>query len=156
MSPALQKFAKSFGIASGSTSELYKKLQSGQITMQQLNQHMLQLDQGTKGFASTAHDATAGIGTAFDNLKIRLTKALADIVGGFNDFVKIISGASIAGNINNLSSKFSNFGKEASADLQNIANYIKPLAPAFSALGSIISSVFKGAVQPIKDVGSAL
>lgn len=156
MSPALQKVAKSFGIASGSTSELYKKLQSGQITMQQLNQHMLQLDQGTKGFASTAHDATAGIGTAFDNLKIRLTKALADIVGGFNDFVKIISGASIAGNINNLSSKFSNFGKEASTDLQNIANYIKPLAPAFSALGSIIGSVFKGAIQPIKDVGAAL
>ena len=126
MSPALQKVAKSFGIASGSTSELYKKLQSGQITMQQLNQHMLQLDQGTKGFASTAHDATAGIGTAFDNLKIRLTKALADAVGGFNNFVKIISGNSIAQNINNLSSKFTNMGKTVSKVFTDLGNAIKP------------------------------
>lgn len=165
MSPALQKVAKSFGIASGSTSELYKKLQSGQITMQQLNQHMLQLDQGTKGFASTAHDATAGIGTAFDNLKIRLTKALADAVGGFNNFVKVISGNSIAQNINNLSSKFTNMGKTVSKVFTDLGNAIKPFLPEIKqllpVLGTFIGTlagltIAKALVSGIISLGSAI
>lgn len=156
MPASLKKVSESFGVTGGSAQGLYKKLQSGQITMQQLNQRFQELDKGTGGFHQTALNATAGIGTAFTNMGNRIKASLQVAIGGLDNLVKSLTGKSIAGNINDLSSKFSNFGKEASNALQNVAGYIKPLIPAFSALGSIIGSIFKGAIQPIKDIGSAL
>ena len=156
MSPALQKVAKSFGITSGSTMELYKKLQSGQITMKQLNDKMLELDKGTKGFANSAHNATAGIGTAFTNLKIRITKAFADALKGFDSFVKQVSGRSIAQNINNLSLHFSDFGKKAKQAFSGLAPVVKAIMPVLTVFGSYIKGVFVGTIKPIQDVGKAL
>ena len=69
---ALQTVAKSFGIASGSMQDLYQKVQSGQISMKQLNDRFIELDQGAKGFHEAALNASAGIGTAVANMKNRV------------------------------------------------------------------------------------
>lgn len=156
MPASLKKVSESFGIAGGSAQGLYQKLQSGQISVKQLNQRFQELDKGTKGFHETAKSATGGIGTAFENMGNRMKAAIQEAMGGFDKFVQKLTGKSIAGNINDLTSKFSDFGKKAGEALSSLGDYLKPLTPAFQALGLIIGTVFKSAVKPIQDIAKAL
>lgn len=156
MPASLQKVAKSFGIASGSTQELYQQLSSGKITMQELNERFIQLDGGANGFHKTALQATNGIGTAFQNMGTRTKIALADVLTGFDNMVKELTGNSIGGNINKMTSQFGDFGKAGQQALEGLGKWLKPLTPAFKALGDIISGIFSGIVSTFKGAGSAI
>lgn len=154
MPASLQKVAKSFGIASGSTQELYNQLSSGKITMKELNDRFIQLDGGANGFHQTALNATNGIGTAFKNMGTRTKIALANVLTGFNDMVKTLTGSSIGGNINKLTSQFGNFGKAGQKAFEDLGKWLKPLTPAFKTLGDIIGAVF-GGLKDALSVGSS-
>lgn len=156
MPASLQKVAKSFGIASGSTQELYQQLSSGKITMKELNERFIQLDGGANGFHKTALQATDGIGTAFKNMGTRTKIALANVLTGFNDMVKTLTGSSIGGNINKMTSQFGNLGKAGQQAFEGLGKWLKPLTPAFKALGDIIGGIFSGIVSTFKGVGSAI
>lgn len=148
MPASLQKVAKSFGIASGSTQELYKKLQSGEITMDQLNQKFQELDKGANGFHEQAKQATDGIGTAFANLKNRSVAALTSIIGGFDQLSKNLTGSSIGGNINKLSSNFKNFGDTAGKAIAGLGPTIQKLTPMFNSMKKVGESALSG-LKPI-------
>ena len=156
MPASLQKVAKSFGIASGSTQELYQQLSSGKITMKELNERFIQLDGGANGFHKTALQATDGIGTAFKNMGTRTKIALANVLTGFNDMVKDLTGSSIGGNINKMTSQFGDMGKAGQQAFEGLGKEIKPLTPAFKTLGEIIGIIFSTAATTIKDVKSAI
>ncbi|OAP99157.1 tape measure protein [Ligilactobacillus aviarius] len=148
MPASLQKVAKSFGIASGSTQELYKKLQSGEITMDQLNQKFQELDKGANGFHEQAKQATDGIGTAMANLKNRSVAALTSVIGGFDQLSKNLTGSSIGGNINKLSSHFKSFGDTAGKAIAGLAPTIKKLTPLFNSMKKVGESALSG-LKPI-------
>lgn len=148
MPASLQKVAKSFGIASGSTQELYQKLKSGQITMDQLNQKFQELDKGANGFHEQAKQATDGIGTAMANLKNRSVAALTSIIGGFDQLSKNLTGSSIGGNINKLSSHFKSFGDTAGKAIAGLAPTIKKLTPLFNSMKKVGESALSG-LKPI-------
>lgn len=148
MPASLQKVAKSFGIASGSTQELYKKLQSGEITMDQLNQKFQELDKGANGFHAQAKQATDGIGTAMANLKNRSVAALTSIIGGLDQLSKNLTGSSIGGNINKLSSNFKNFGDTAGKAIAGLGPTIKKLTPMFNSMKKVGESALSG-LKPI-------
>jgi tape measure domain-containing protein len=154
MPASLQKVAKSFGIASGSTQELYQQLDSGKITMKELNERFIQLDGGTNGFHKTALQATDGIGTAFKNMETRTKIALANVLTGFNDMVKTLTGSSIGGNINKLTSQFTDIGKAGQQAFEGLGKWLKPLTPAFKTLGDIIGTVFSG-LKDALSIGSS-
>lgn len=156
MPASLQKVAKSFGIASGSTQELYQQLSSGKITMKELNDRFIELDGGANGFHKTALNATNGIGTAFKNMGTRTKIALADVLTGFDNMVKELTGNSIGGNINKMTSQFGNLGKAGQQAFEGLGKWLKPLTPAFKALGDIIGGIFSGIVSTFKGVGSAI
>lgn len=156
MPASLQKVAKSFGIASGSTQELYQQLNSGKITMKELNDRFIQLDGGANGFHKTALQATDGIGTAFKNMETRTKIALANVLTGFNDMVKDLTGSSIGGNINKLTSQFGDMGKAGQQAFEGLGKDLKPLTPAFKTLGEIIGTIFSAAATTIKDARSAI
>lgn len=156
MPASLQKVAKSFGIASGSTQELYNQLNSGKITMKELNDRFIELDGGANGFHKTALQATDGIGTAFKNMGTRTKIALTDVLTGFNDMVKTLTGSSIGGNINKMTSQFGDMGKAGQQAFEGLGKWLKPLTPAFKALGDIIGGIFSGIVSTFKGVGSAI
>ena len=156
MPASLQKVAKSFGIASGSTQELYNQLDSGKITMKELNDRFIQLDSGANGFHQNALNATNGIGTAFTNMGTRTKIVLANVLTGFNDMVKTLTGSSIGGNINKLTSQFGNIGKAGQEAFEGLGKWLKPLTPAFKTLGDIIGGIFSGIVSTFKGVGSAI
>lgn len=78
---ALQKVAESFGFAGTSaTRDFYAALQSGEITVEQMNARFVELSTATGGFAETAKTATGGIGTAFTNMKTSITRGVANVV----------------------------------------------------------------------------
>lgn len=154
MPASLQKVAKSFGIASGSTQELYSKLKSGQITMDQLNQKFQELDKGAKGFHEQAKQATDGIGTAMANLKNRTVASLTSIIGGFDQLSKNLTGSSIGGNINKLSSGFKDFGDKAGKAIAGLGPTIKKLNPLFNSMkqvGEAALSGLKPIINAVKD-----
>lgn len=154
MPASLQKVAKSFGIASGSTQELYNQLSSGKISMKELNDRFIQLDSGANGFHQTALNATNGIGTAFKNMGTRTKIALANVLTGFNDMVKTLTGSSIGGNINKLTSQFGDIGKDGQQAFEGLGKWLKPLTPAFKALDDVIGAVFSG-LKDALSVGSS-
>lgn len=154
MPASLQKVAKSFGIASGSTQELYNQLESGKITMKELNDRFIQLDSGANGFHQNALNATNGIGTAFTNMGTRTKIALANVLTGFNDMVKTLTGSSIGGNINKLTSQFGDIGKAGQQAFEGLGNWLKPLVPAFKSFGDIIGTIFNG-IKDALSVGSS-
>lgn len=154
MPASLQKVAKSFGIASGSTQELYNQLDSGKITMKELNDRFIQLDGGTNGFHQTALQATNGIGTAFKNMGTRTKIALANVLTGFNDMVKTLTGSSIGGIINKMTSQFGDIGKAGQQAFEGLGKWLKPLTPAFKAFGDIIGGIYSG-LKDALSVGSS-
>lgn len=148
MPAALTKVAKSFGIASGSTKELYDQLKSGKITIQQLNEKFQELDQGADGFHQQALQASDGIGTAFANMKNRTVKALTSVLEGFDNLVKSVTGSSIAQNINNISAQFGNFGDVAKKAIEGLEPIIKKMIPVFQSFGRLVGAALSG-LKPI-------
>ena len=106
MPSSLKKVATAFGFTGkAATKDLYGALQSGQITMDQLNKKFIELDGGANGFANTARTASGGIGTSFTNMKNAVTNGLADMLktidsslkaNGMGGFAKIFDQAKVA------------------------------------------------------------
>lgn len=155
MPASLRKVSQSFGIAGGSVQELYQQLKSGKISMQELNQHFQQLDQGVNGFHQTALNATGGIGTAFRNMGNRVKAAIADAMGGFDKFVQKTTGKTIAGNINDLSSHFTDFGKKVGNAFSDAGNATKPFGAILSIVAMNIAATVNGAKSLLSGFASA-
>ncbi|PAV33078.1 hypothetical protein CI791_07420 [Leuconostoc lactis] len=86
---ALTKVANSFGLTGKSAErDLYAKLKSGQITMEQLNARFVELDGGANGFANTARTASNGIGTSFTNMKNAVTNGMANMLTAIDNGLK--------------------------------------------------------------------
>lgn len=86
---ALTKVAKSFGLTGKSAEQdLYAKLQSGEITIDQLNSKFIELDGGVNGFANTARSATGGIGTSFTNMRNAVTNGLSNMIKAIDNGLK--------------------------------------------------------------------
>lgn len=129
---ALQEVAKSFGLTGESAkNDLYKKLQSGEITMKQLNDRFIELDGGAKGFAKTARKSTGGIATSFTNMRNAVTNGLAEMLksidnglkkAGTGGFAKIFDNIKVA--INN---SFSAINSTITKYIPIIVNTIKTL-----------------------------
>lgn len=86
---ALTKVANSFGLTGKSAErDLYAKLKSGQITVDQLNARFVELDGGVNGFANTARTASGGIGTSFTNMKNAVVNGLTNMLTAIDNGMK--------------------------------------------------------------------
>ncbi|MFV0351432.1 MAG: tape measure protein [Oscillospiraceae bacterium] len=78
---ALQKTAEAFGFAGSSAqNDFYKALQSGEITFDQFNAKIIELNAGTGGFAEVAKTATGGFATAWANMQTAVVRGTANII----------------------------------------------------------------------------
>ena len=94
---ALRKVANSFGFTGKSAEQdLYNALQSGQITVDQLNDRFIKLNGGVNGFAQVARKNSQGIGTSFANLKNAVVKNMANMMSAINKGFKQAGFGSIA------------------------------------------------------------
>lgn len=88
MGIGLDKAAKSMLGAEASTSDLYKALQSGEISVTKFNDEIIKLNDGVGGFAELARANSKGIGTSFKNMGNAVTKGVANVIKAFDQFVK--------------------------------------------------------------------
>lgn len=94
---ALRKVANSFGFTGKSAEQdLYNALQSGQITVDQLNDRFIKLNGGVNGFAQLARKNSQGIGTSFANLKNAVVKNMANMMSSIDKGFKQAGFGSIA------------------------------------------------------------
>src|SRR5690625_715159 len=83
---ALRETAEAFGFTGESaTNDFYDALKSGDITMSEFNEKLIELDQAQGGFADTAQTASGGIKTAWTNMKTWIVTGVADVIGAIDE-----------------------------------------------------------------------
>lgn len=100
---ALRKVANAFGFTGKSAEQdLYNALQSGQISVDQLNDKFIELNKGQNGFAQLAKKNSAGIATSFANLKASVVKNLGNTLTAINNGFSKAGFGSIAQVLDNM------------------------------------------------------
>lgn len=147
---ALTEVAKSFGLTGKSAErDLYAKLQSGDITMDQLNKRFVELDGGANGFAKTARTASSGISTSFTNMRNAVVNGMANTVETINNALKD------AGLKNGISTLFDQ-GKQViikgfAVFNQIVATAIPPTVKTITTLVKVIGNIVN-ALKPFLPV----
>ncbi|UFK64827.1 phage tail protein [Limosilactobacillus reuteri] len=149
---ALRKVANSFGFTGKSAEQdLYKALQSGQITVDQLNDRFIKLNGGVNGFAQLAKKNSEGIGTSFANLKNAVVKNLANMLSAIDNGFKQAGFGSIAQVLDNMkgsiNSAFQVIGPVVTNATVVVLNFAKVIGGALKSAFS--NDIFKTAVVGI-------
>ncbi|MCM0599230.1 phage tail protein [Periweissella fabalis] len=152
---ALTTVAKSFGLTGKSAErDLYAKLKSGKITVDELNKRFIALDGGVNGFANTARTATGGIGTSFTNMKNAVSKGLADTLSSIDTGLKKAGTGGIAAILNNvkvaITNTFTAVNSTIVAIMPSIIAAINTIAPVIKGIFSTVTTVISGIVNFVK------
>lgn len=142
----LNQVAEAMMGAGHNANDLYEAMKSGKFSFDDFNKAVMDLNQNGFGkyasFAQQAKDATQGIGTAMENVKNRVAKAVQKVI----DAVGV---ENIAGAINRFSSQFGKVGDAA-------AGMVTDVKKKFSEAGKWITGLYDkldktGAITRFKD-----
>ena len=171
---ALRKTAKAFGFTGKSAEQdLFKALQSGEITIDDLNKKFVELDKGQNGFASLARKNSVGIKTSFTNLGTAVTKGLEGMLTAIDTGLKNAKLGGIADLINSMkdgiNAAFSTINSVVAKYVPIIVNTIKTLFDFVKSNASWIMPLTAGisgfvaafvamnkVISIVKSVGSAM
>ena len=122
---ALRKVANSFGFTGKSAeNDLYKALQDGSITIDQLNDRFVKLDGGVNGFHNLAKKNSAGIQTSFANLRSSVVKNMANMLTAINDGFAKAGFGSIAQQLDGLKNSINASFKAIAPIVTNVVTVI--------------------------------
>ena len=134
----LNQVAEAMMGAGHNANDLYEAMKDGTYSFDDFNKAIVDLNQNGFGqyasFAQQAKDATQGIGTAIENVKNRVAKAVQKVVEAFGV-------ENIAGAINTFSSQFGKIGDAA-------ANMVTFTKDQFSLLWARVKDL--GAIDTLK------
>lgn len=135
----LNQVAEAMLGAGKNSNDLYEAMKNGSISFDDFNKKVMELNQNGFGkyasFAQQAKDATQGIGTAMENVKNRVAKAVQKVI----DAVGV---ENIAGAINRFSSQFGKVGDAAASMVTGVKGWFGKAAQAAQPLVSIWKSDF--------------
>lgn len=135
----LNQVAEAMMGAGHNANDLYEAMKSGKFSFDDFNKAVMDLNQNGFGkyasFAQQAKDATQGIGTAMENVKNRVAKAVQKVI----DAVGV---ENIAGAINGFSSQFGKIGDAAAGMVTGVKGWFGKAAQAAQPLVSIWQSDF--------------
>lgn len=140
----LNQVAEAMMGAGHNANDLYEAMKDGTFTFDDFNKAIVDLNQNGFGqyasFAQQAKDATQGIGTAIENVKNRVAKAVQKVIEAFGV-------ENIAGAINGFSSQFGKIGDAA-------ANMVTFTKDQFSLLWDRVKDL--GAIDTLKTAWDGL
>lgn len=156
----LNQVAEAMMGAGHNANDLYEAMKSGKFSFDDFNKAVMDLNQNGFGkyasFAQQAKDATQGIGTAMENVKNRVAKAVQKVI----DAVGV---ENIAGAINRFSSQFGKVGDAAAGMVTGVKGWFGKAAQAAQPLVSIWQSDFgqlgvylKGLASNVQAFGGSL
>ena len=135
----LNQVAEAMMGAGHNANDLYEAMKDGKYSFDDFNKAVMDLNQNGFGkyasFAQQAKDATQGIGTAMENVKNRVAKAVQKVI----DAVGV---ENIAGAINRFSSQFGKVGDAAAGMVTDVKGWFGKAAQAAQPLVSIWQSDF--------------
>ncbi len=135
----LNQVAEAMLGAGKNSNDLYEAMKNGSISFDDFNKKVMELNQNGFGkyasFAQQAKDATQGIGTAMENVKNRVAKAVQKVI-------EAVGVENIAGAINGFSSKFGKVGDAAASMVTGVKGWFGKAAQAAQPLVSIWKSDF--------------
>lgn len=86
---ALKETAEAFGFTGQSaTNDFYAALQSGEVTMDEMNAKIIELSTETGGFAETALEASKGLATSWQNIKTAIVTGTANVIQAINEWME--------------------------------------------------------------------
>lgn len=170
---ALQKTAESFGFAGLSAqNDFYKALQSGQVTFKDFSKRLIELNEGTNGFAEMARKNSEGIRTSFSNIVNAVAIGISNVIDAFDRLSKAVTGKSIAKNLDVVKEIVRSVFKTIVGAVDGaipviktavqVLGFFKPiLDPLLGALGGAVVAIvaFKGAMLGlaiIKGIGGLI
>lgn len=148
---ALRKTAEAFGFTGESaTNDFYDALKSGEITMDEFNAKLIELDQAQGGFAETAQTASGGIKTAWTNMKTWIVMGVADVIAAIDDALG--GTGSLESAIEGLKPiVLGTFGWIADTAIPAVASGVQWVREKFDEFKPTLEKVFD-AMQPLIDV----
>lgn len=86
---ALNETAEAFGFTGESAqNDFYDALLAGEITMEEFNAKMIELSEGTGGFAEMALEGSRGIATSWQNIQTAVVTGVGNIIQAFDDWLE--------------------------------------------------------------------
>ncbi|MBO0473239.1 tape measure protein [Enterococcus ureasiticus] len=138
----MDKVAKSFrdqGV--NSTNELYDALKNGNITFDEFNNRLIELNDGVGGFADLAQKNSKGIATSFANIRTAVVKNVEKMIRAFDEGLQGAGFGSIADNLDKVKDLVNNvFGVIIKAVppaiqlISDLINAVKPFTPVIVGL----------------------
>lgn len=148
---AMDKVSKSFSDQGvNSANDLYAALKKGDITFDDFNSRLIELNEGVGGFAELAQKNSAGIRTSFANIKTAVVKGLANVITAIDEGMQNAGLGSIAENFDMIKGAV-NVAFKAITDsippaisfLTTLWDTIKPFLPLIMAVVAYIS-IYQG------------
>ncbi|SFE40663.1 tape measure domain-containing protein [Enterococcus casseliflavus] len=148
---AMDKVSKSFSDQGvNSANDLYAALKKGDITFDDFNSRLIELNEGVGGFAELAQKNSAGIRTSFANIKTAVVKGLANVITAIDEGMQDAGLGPIAENFDKIKGAV-NVAFQAITDsippaisfLTTLWDTIKPFLPLIMAVIGYIS-IYQG------------
>ncbi|GBD74020.1 putative uncharacterized protein [Tetragenococcus halophilus subsp. halophilus] len=145
MGPALNAMADNMNM---STDEMREGLSDGTISIDEFQDQLIKLDEegggDLKALRKVAQDATDGIKTSFGNMGISIQRGLVEVIESFNDFVKDVTGSSIADWITRFGEAAEKGLSKVGDVLQFITPYIKDFINFLKDNGPVVKPIIAG------------
>lgn len=156
---AMDKVSKSFSDQGvNSANDLYDALKKGDITFDDFNSRLIELNEGVGGFAELAKKNSSGIKTSFQNIKTAVVKGLANVIQAVDDGMQNAGFGSIAENLDKVKDAVNTAFKALNDNLptiiEKVGNAFKFLSDNSEWLIPLLSGV-AGALLAVSAVNSA-
>lgn len=135
MGYALTQVAESFGYAGESAqNDLYAALKDGDITFNQFNSRLIQLNEGLGGFADMAQTSTVGIKTAWTNMGTAIVRGTTTIIEALDKGLSKTKFESIQNVIETTGDAIKGAMNLAAPAIELVASNLDLIVPALAAL----------------------
>lgn len=131
MGVALNQIAESFGM---SVTQLYSELQNGNITFDEFNRRIIELNEGVGGFAEVALTGSEGIRTSFTNIGTAVVNGVEKAIRAVDDLLESITGKNVA-------QTFDGLKVVINTAFNAIVGGIKAMGPAVSGAIGVLSAL---------------
>lgn len=139
---AMDKVSKSFSDQGvNSANDLYDALKKGDITFDDFNGRLIELNEGVGGFAELAKKNSAGIRTSFSNIKTAVVKGLANVITAIDEGMQNAGLGSIAENFDKIKGAVNEAFKAIVAVLPSVISGISKLFEILKVLRPVIVAV---------------
>lgn len=159
MGVGLDKIAEKFKFTGASAqNDLYNALKKGDITINEFNQALIDIQDGLDGTANVARTSTEGIGTSMTNLRNSVKNGLAGTIEALDNALKDAGFGGFAGIADKLKVKINELFKAFNNNLPNliekVGNAFQFLADNATWLIPVISGV-AGALASVAAINAA-